>query len=117
MASIATLNLNSLSRFVLFDFIGPLVFYRQQTMSVVQFSGSTIIKMSNTTNFYNDPVWKKLNPVSFTYAGKGVDMLKGDADITSLHPRQGFITLYATSAVEEDKAEVFAYLFTAGLYQ
>ena len=86
-------------------------------MSVVQFSGSTIIKMSNTTNFYNDPVWKKLNPVSFTYAGKGVDMLKGDADITSLHPRQGFITLYATSAVEEDKAEVFAYLFTAGLYQ
>src|SRR5271157_6251674 len=47
MASIATLNLNSLSRFVLFDFIGPLVFYRQQTMSVVQFSGSTIVYYLN----------------------------------------------------------------------
>lgn len=63
-------------------------------------------------DFSKDPEWKKLNPAKFSYLGSGVAMLRKTADLQALHPREGFITLYSTSAVEEDKAEVFAYIFS-----
>ena len=43
-------------------------------------------------------------------------MLKSGKDITEFHPKEGFITVYATSAVEEDKVEVFSYLMVTDYY-
>ena len=31
--------------------------------------------------------------------------------MNTLHPENGFVDAYATSAIEEDKAETYAYLF------
>ena len=56
-----------------------------------------------------DPAWAALNPPNVRYGNGGWWMQKGDvgrlrADLP------GFLTAYSTSAVEEDKAEVFSHL-------
>jgi uncharacterized protein (TIGR02996 family) len=60
---------------------------------------------------YADPGWLALNPPGFRY-GRGGWAALGDPartdDPTDRVP--GFLTGYSTASVEEDKAEVFAYL-------
>jgi hypothetical protein len=59
-----------------------------------------------------DPAWERLNPPGFSYGLGGRAMRQpGSARFTTETP--GFLSRYATSAVEEDKAEVFAFLSTA----
>jgi len=57
--------------------------------------------------FNNDKNWEKLNPSGFKYTGAGLKMIDTGANIHEFYPEKGFITRYAMSAVEEDKAEVF----------
>ena len=63
-------------------------------------------------DLWNDPTWDALNAADFRYGGGGRTMqeTKGagawDAD------REGFLTLYATSGNEEDKAETFSWMMT-----
>lgn len=66
----------------------------------------------NGSNYYKDPVWAKLNSNDFKY-GKGGRHFEWNNSNSkkSFHPSPGFTTAYATSALEEDKAEVFAGLF------
>lgn len=56
-----------------------------------------------------DPEWSALNPPEFKY-GSGGDKLRtlGVGELTDKIP--GFLTPYGASAVEEDKAELFAHL-------
>ena len=55
----------------------------------------------------SDPRWEALNPTDFSYGAGGRAMRRaGSAKLTAEIP--GFVTEYATSAVAEDKAEVFA---------
>lgn len=56
-----------------------------------------------------DPEWAKLNARGFRY-GDGGDKMRdsGAGDLTASIP--GFITAYGTSAVEEDKAELYGHL-------
>lgn len=68
----------------------------------------------NLFGSYNrtDPEWEALNPVGFRYLGSGADAYH-DHDYTPVeHPQPGFVDTYATYAIEEDKAEVYAHLFT-----
>jgi hypothetical protein len=59
-----------------------------------------------------DPAWEKLNDPWFVYGSGGRYMREpGSARLTNSRP--GFLTRYATSALEEDKAEVFALLMVA----
>lgn len=56
-----------------------------------------------------DPEWAALNPEGFTYGEGGEKMrTSGVGALTDKLP--GFITLYSTSAIEEDKAELYAHL-------
>lgn len=71
-----------------------------------------MIDQWDTPNGRNDPEWKKLNPPNTPDGPGGWNMQKGNpgalrADLP------GFITQYATSAIEEDKAEVYSHLITS----
>ena len=59
-----------------------------------------------------DEAWERLNRPGFVYGGGGRFMRDpGSARFTDALP--GFVSRYAMSAVEEDKAEVFSFLMTA----
>jgi len=59
----------------------------------------------------DDPEWRALNPVGFEYGSGGRAMRERSAAAFGEAP-DGFVSRYATAAVEEDKAEVFAFLMT-----
>ncbi len=56
-----------------------------------------------------DPSWEKLNPESFVY-GSGGRSLRSSWAAKPATDLPGFVSAYATSGVEEDKAEVFAFV-------
>ncbi|MBX3114372.1 MAG: hypothetical protein KF836_07375 [Fimbriimonadaceae bacterium] len=62
---------------------------------------------------YTDPEWASLNPPDFKYGSGGAQMrTSGAGSLTDKIP--GFLTLYGTSGVEEDKAELFAHMIVDG---
>jgi hypothetical protein len=62
--------------------------------------------------YYKDPAWLALNYSSFRYKGGG-GLAYGNYQVFKKQkPASGFITPYATYGVEEDMAEVFAFLMT-----
>lgn len=65
----------------------------------------------NGDAYWKDPNWAKFNDKNFKY-GKGGATVQGQSNVYELtHPKKGFINLYSMSALEEDKAEIFASLF------
>ncbi len=59
-----------------------------------------------------DPNWERLNGPFFVYGAGGIFMREpGSARWTEALP--GFLTEYSTSALEEDKAEVFSFMMIA----
>ncbi|MEO6437451.1 MAG: ankyrin repeat domain-containing protein, partial [Tepidisphaeraceae bacterium] len=57
--------------------------------------------------FLTDPYWAMLNHPDFRYGSGGRNATGSDQfSPTDEHP--GFVNLYATSAIEEDRAEIFA---------
>ena len=56
-----------------------------------------------------DPAWAALNAPGTTYGSGGWWMQKGDVGALT-RERPGFLTVYSTAAVEEDKAEIFSHL-------
>ena len=58
-----------------------------------------------------DPAWAALNPADFHYGDGGRSMRNPDS-ATPSDGIPGFVTAYATSALEEDKAELFSFLMT-----
>ena len=71
----------------------------------------------NKSAYWKDPHWNKLNNGNSIYGngGAGVQHLS-DMSIFN-HPSTGFVTKYAMSSIEEDKAEVFAALFISDEYK
>jgi hypothetical protein len=70
----------------------------------------------NMDPYWKDPDWAAFNTDSFAYGTGGADMY-GTGDVYSyVHPEAGFLNLYSTSGVEEDKAEIFATLFVKSEY-
>jgi len=64
---------------------------------------------------YVDPEWAALNPPDFKYGTGGAQMrTSGVGALTDKIP--GFLTLYATAGVEEDKAELFSHMIVDGEY-
>ncbi len=72
----------------------------------------------NLFNRYDNPdeEWTLCNGTDFAYKGGGIlaydDPEYNDDD----HPRPGFVSTYATYAIEEDKAELYSYLMTTSKY-
>jgi hypothetical protein len=63
------------------------------------------------TSYYKDPQWAKFNDPSFQYGSGGINSRESSVQVVN-HPREGFISGYAMSGLEEDKAELFATLMT-----
>ncbi len=65
----------------------------------------------NGSAFFKDQAWARLNAKDFMY-GTGGSEAYGHGDVWSfVHPKPGFINLYSTYGLEEDKAEIWAVLF------
>lgn len=65
----------------------------------------------NGSAYYKDPKWAALNAPDFKY-GAGGENAYGKGDVWSfVHPKPGFINVYSTYGLEEDKAEVWAVMF------
>lgn len=81
--------------------------YRKYLLEIIHHEFFHFIDYKDDGEVYEDKVWKKLSPPEFKY-GRGGYSVQSDFTqgfVTDKIP--GFITRYATSGVEEDKAEVF----------
>lgn len=65
------------------------------------------VDLADDGRLFPDPTWEALNPPGVHY-GSGGRTLRGSWAASALHAPPGFVSPYATSAVEEDKAETFA---------
>jgi Putative zinc-binding metallo-peptidase len=65
--------------------------------------------------YYKDPNWMAFNRADFTYGEGGAAAYTNGMAARKKHP-VGFPTGYATFGLEEDKAEVFAFLMTTSEY-
>lgn len=64
-----------------------------------------------------DAAWTDLNPPGFRYNPAGGVAAYHEAGFANdPHPEPGFVNRYATYGIEEDKAEVYAYLMTRDYY-
>ena len=68
-----------------------------------------VIDEQDDRELYSDPRWSGLNAKTFQYGGGGATM-QADGAYGDLSDIPGFLTKYATTGVEEDKAEVFSYM-------
>jgi hypothetical protein len=69
-----------------------------------------VVDWKDDGQVYQDERWLKLNPRSFKY-GYGGPAMQGDRNSSLLtEDLPGFLTRYSTSGLEEDKAEVFAWM-------
>lgn len=68
--------------------------------------------LADDSSVLRDPAWLALNAPGFAY-GQGGRSMREDRGTSHAAPPLGFVSLYATSGLEEDKAEVFAWLMTA----
>jgi hypothetical protein len=65
----------------------------------------------NGDPYYRDPNWAIMNEKDFKYGTGGADAY-GRGDVWSfVHPKPGFLNVYSTYGLEEDKAEIWAVLF------
>ena len=69
------------------------------------------IDLADDGEVLRDPAWERLNPPGFRYGAGGRAMREPSASALS-REFPGFATRYAMSAIEEDKAELFAFLVT-----
>ena len=61
----------------------------------------------------NAKVWNTCNATGVSYGNGGGAMYSDPEYAHAVHPKTGFVNGYATSAVEEDMAEVYAALMTS----
>jgi hypothetical protein len=75
-----------------------------------------IIDYRDDGSVYRDDRWAALNPAGFRYGngGRAAQDRRETSVLTTRYP--GFLNHYATTAVEEDKAEVFANLLVDPAY-
>jgi hypothetical protein len=71
----------------------------------------------NGNGTWQDPQWAALNSPGFEYGSGGASMQGNSGSGVLNHPLPGFIDLYSTSGLEEDKAEIYASLFIPEEYK
>src|SRR5690606_19670716 len=70
------------------------------------------VDLADDGTVQRDPTWEALNPPGFVY-GHGGRSMRDPAASEPDPALTGFVTRYAQAALEEDKAEVFAFMMTA----
>lgn len=66
---------------------------------------------------FDTATWNSYNTLGFSYGSGGASAYGNSGFVNYEHPQDGFVSAYSTSAIEEDQAEVYAYLFTTSDYQ
>jgi hypothetical protein len=75
-----------------------------------------IIDWCDDNSLDRDEAWTALNPPGFEY-GTGGEAQQGNPFTSVLtEDEPGFLNQYSSSALREDKAEIFAYMVVAGQY-
>src|SRR5262249_29502615 len=69
-----------------------------------------IIDYRDDGKLYQDDSWAKLNPPDFKYGTGGKNAQNDPTVSLSSDKYPGFLNRYATTGVEEDKAEIFSHL-------
>jgi hypothetical protein len=64
--------------------------------------------------YFADPAWARMNARNFRYGSGGATAYGPNGFQNLGHPGNGFISAYARYGLEEDKAEVFAWMMTRG---
>lgn len=68
--------------------------------------------------FFNASAWNGTNTAGFIYGNGGASCYSSPLSCASgEHPRNGFVSGYGESAIEEDQAETYSYLFATDNYQ
>lgn len=67
-----------------------------------------VIDYRDDGEVYRDDEWSALNPPGFCYGPGGINVQHDAYGFFLIDDAPGFLTRYATSGVEEDKAEVFS---------
>lgn len=67
-------------------------------------------------SFYKDPAWNALNLAGTNYGNGGAAVQGLNNQYEYVHPATGFVNRYAQSAINEDKAEMYATLFITSQY-
>lgn len=107
------------------DIVGQAMYYDVQYVYNAEYARGVIHHEFNHLFTYNDfrtyapndIAWRSFNTPSFVYGNGGASCyLTVNTCISGEHPINGFVTGYAASAIEEDKAELFAYLMTGSYY-
>ncbi|WP_337173048.1 hypothetical protein [Paludisphaera sp.] len=72
-----------------------------------------IVDYRDDGEVYRDDDWSALNPPGFSYGRGGINAQDDALGFFLVDDTPGFLTSYATSGVEEDKAEVFSRMIVA----
>jgi hypothetical protein len=75
-----------------------------------------IIDWCDDRSLDRDDVWRALNPPEFTYGTGGAAQQENPFAAVLTEDEPGFLNPYAMSGLEEDKAEIFAYMVVARQY-
>lgn len=65
----------------------------------------------NGDPYYKDPVWASFNDPNFKYGSGWAEAYGSEQEERVIPESGGFISSYSTYGLEEDKAEIYAYLF------
>lgn len=75
-----------------------------------------IIDYLDDGKLYQDERWSSLNPPSFNYGSGGINAQNLSFSSLTTDKLPGFLNYYSMTGVEEDKAELFAYLIIDPAY-
>jgi len=70
----------------------------------------------NRSAYWKDSDWKEFNASIVQYEQGGETAQNNSKAYLFTHPKPGFVNLYSQSAIEEDKAEIYAALFVKEEY-
>lgn len=125
IAFVQNLNVVNQARFAMPDAYGEVLYYdidylkygQRYVRDCIHHEFYHMIEEQNFGDmYYKDPKWKTFNKASFHYGNGGASAYDSDEYVAREHPFQGFVSTYATYGLEEDKAELYSYLFSSESY-
>lgn len=123
---VKNLNVANTYRAAMPDSVGDALYYDVKYANDEDYMREVIHHEYNHLFTYNitgqpgnvDPAWLALNAPGFKYGNGGATCYQPkNTCLTGVHTVQGFVSGYATSGIDEDKAELYGYLMTTKNYR
>lgn len=125
IAFVQKLNVVNQSRFAMPDAYGEILYYdidylrygQRYVRDCIHHEFYHMIEEQNFGSmYYKDPKWSAFNDKDFSYGNGGASAYNSGEYVAKEHPFKGFVSTYATYGLEEDKAELYSYLFSTESY-